>query len=314
MSTSGSRELPLLLSIGVISLVSLGSVYCSQSSVGIDDIFIGVKTTAKNHQSRIPVLLKTWITLSPSRIYVFTDAEDRALRSELGDHLVVTKCGATHSRQHLCCKTGVIIQELFERLQASSSLREKWLCIVDDDNYVNLPVLRQVLSDLLPKNGTPVYAGKPSIGKKISPPPKYSSSYSDTGVQSYWFGTGGAGICMNMAAVEKLRGLLSEESGTSDDARLGSMCNKLGVPDDMALGIAFEVLLGIELTISSKFHSHLESLSFIQSPSDEATLSYSESRKLSSKQVKGFSEHIDPTRFLSLHCAVHPALSWCPTT
>lgn len=72
-------------------------------SVQPEDVFISVKTTHKNHASRLETVISTWYTLAREHTYFFTDKEDLSLRSKV-KHLRVTGCGDSHSRQDLCCK------------------------------------------------------------------------------------------------------------------------------------------------------------------------------------------------------------------
>ena len=76
----------------------------SSSSSSSASVFISVKTSAKFHSSRLAVVLGTWFQLARRSTWLFTDAEDEALRRAAGGHLVVTSCPADHSRQALSCK------------------------------------------------------------------------------------------------------------------------------------------------------------------------------------------------------------------
>ena len=70
-----------------------------------NEVFISVKTTGKNHAGRLQPVISTWYQLARDHTYFFTDRHDRAIENQVNSgHLVVTQCGATHSRQDLCCK------------------------------------------------------------------------------------------------------------------------------------------------------------------------------------------------------------------
>ena len=68
-----------------------------------EEVFISVKTTYKNHHKRLEPVIATWYQLARDHTYFFTDKDDRQLRSKV-NHLQVTNCGDSHSRQDLCCK------------------------------------------------------------------------------------------------------------------------------------------------------------------------------------------------------------------
>ena len=69
------------------------------------DVFISVKTTAKNHQNRLDTVIGTWYQLARDHAYFFTDRKDPITEAKVnGGHLIVTQCGDSHSRQDLCCK------------------------------------------------------------------------------------------------------------------------------------------------------------------------------------------------------------------
>lgn len=70
-----------------------------------NDVFISVKTTHKNHQSRLPSVLQTWYTLARDHTWFFTDQHDEETERKVNrGHFIVTECGDSHSRQDLCCK------------------------------------------------------------------------------------------------------------------------------------------------------------------------------------------------------------------
>ena len=67
------------------------------------DVFISVKTTAKNHRSRLDTVIGTWYQLARDHAYFFTDRKDPITEANVNSgHLIVTRCGDSHSRQDLC--------------------------------------------------------------------------------------------------------------------------------------------------------------------------------------------------------------------
>lgn len=288
-------------------------------------VVIGVKTTGRHHRNRLPYVLNTWYGQAPDDVFFVSDVNDTALQQRVGGHLAVSLCGQTHERGDLCCKTGHALEILSEALQNSNETtpESKWLCVVDDDVYVNWAVLRQVLFQVFLEVGrNPVYLGRQSVKKAYPIPKNYTHFFPKRQRREYWFGTGGAGVCLNMEAASKLQAYLSVLARTQlEDRTMGQsfemICNWVSQPDDVCLGLIMELLLGVPLRVSEKLHSHLENLDLITEPLQQATLSYYSDEKvanvISSQHLPIlFKEAIDPTRFLSIHCALHPETTWCP--
>uniref|UniRef100_A0A8C6WRP9 Fringe-like glycosyltransferase domain-containing protein n=1 Tax=Neogobius melanostomus TaxID=47308 RepID=A0A8C6WRP9_9GOBI len=205
------------------------------------DLFIAVKSTARFHRSRLELLLETWMSRSMQQTFVFTDAEDPRLRHRLGDHLINTNCSEAHTRQALSCK----MSQEYETFLRSG---RKWFCHVDDDNYVNVEALLELLSHY--QSSQDVYIGRPSIGRPIQ-------ATGGSGKQvEFWFATGGAGFCLS-------RGLaLRMEPWTSGGA-FTDTSEMIRLPDDCTVGFIVEGLLGVGLIHSPRFHSHLETLGLL---------------------------------------------------
>lgn len=86
-----------------------------------EDVFISVKTTRKNHQTRLNTVISTWYQLARDHTYFFTDAgtgdpdPDENMEDKVNKgHLIVTQCGNSHSRQDLCCKMGAEFDAFFD--------------------------------------------------------------------------------------------------------------------------------------------------------------------------------------------------------
>ena len=71
-----------------------------------DDLFITVKTTQTNHESRVDVIVETWFNLAPESIWFFTDADDKTRNEATKGHMVNTHCGLGHAKADLSCKMG----------------------------------------------------------------------------------------------------------------------------------------------------------------------------------------------------------------
>ncbi|KAM6957612.1 beta-1,3-N-acetylglucosaminyltransferase lunatic fringe [Aplochiton taeniatus] len=266
--------------------------------INADDIFIAVKTTKKFHQSRMNVLLDTWISRNMQQTYIFTDGEDEELRKKIGSHAINTNCSAAHSRQALSCKMAVEYDKFIES-------GKKWFCHVDDDNYVNMRILVKHLSQY--PHTQDMYIGKPSLDRPI----EATERLGDNKMRpvNFWFATGGAGFCVS-------RGLALKMSPWASGGHFMNTAEKIRLPDDCTVGYIIESVLGVPLTRSNLFHSHLENLQ--QVPRSEInkqiTLSYGmfENKRNIINMKGAFPVEEDPSRFKSVHCLLYPDTHWCP--
>jgi fringe protein len=175
--------------------------------------------------------------------------------------------------------------------------KKKWFCHVDDDNYVNVPVLNELLKMYNPIRDW--YLGRTSTPKPLQIRSKSQKI-------SFWFATGGAGFCLSRAFVLKMAPI-------SGNGKLMAIGDRIGLPDDVSVGYVIEHLLKIQLTIVEQFHSHLEPMKLIKKDqfSEQLTFSYSLDNEPNTVDVDGFNEITDPTRFLSLHCFLFPESLSC---
>ncbi|KAH9494906.1 hypothetical protein Btru_020767 [Bulinus truncatus] len=242
------------------------------------DIFISVKTTSKYHRSRLSIVLKTWYRLAKEQVYFFTDANDQEFIEVLGDHIVNTNCSADHRRHSLSCKMAVE----FDYYMAS---RKRWFCHVDDDVYLNVPHLVEVLSGYSHKEDW--YLGKPSLRHPLEVVDRDNAGMK----LAFWFATGGAGFCIS-------RSLALKMGPYAGGGRFVTTAEKVRLPDDCTIGYIIEHLLKQRLTVVEEFHSHLETLWLIK-PNQlkkQITVSYSEySGKQNVINVQGFDSKDDPT-------------------
>ncbi|ODM89307.1 Fringe glycosyltransferase [Orchesella cincta] len=93
--------------------------------------------------------------------WIFTDDDDPELNHRTNGHIINTHCPSTHYRQALCCKMSAEF-DTFMKSQKS------WFCHFDDDNYVNVPALLDLLSKYDHKEDW--YLGKPSLKSPIKIP------------------------------------------------------------------------------------------------------------------------------------------------
>ncbi|XP_019722086.1 beta-1,3-N-acetylglucosaminyltransferase lunatic fringe [Hippocampus comes] len=263
-----------------------------------DDLFIAVKTTKKFHQSRLNLLLDTWISRSKQQTYIFTDGEDEELKMKIGSHAINTNCSAAHSRQALSCKMAVEYDKFIE-------LGKKWFCHVDDDNYVNVRALLKQLSQY--QHTQDVYIGKPSLDRPIEATERLGDNKMKP--VNFWFATGGAGFCVS-------RGLALKMSPWASGGHFMNTAEKIRLPDDCTVGYIIESVLGVSLIRSNLFHSHLENLQQVSRSEihKQITLSYGMfENKSNIINLKGaFPVEEDPSRFKSVHCLVYPDTPWCP--
>ncbi|KAF7691078.1 beta-1,3-N-acetylglucosaminyltransferase lunatic fringe [Silurus meridionalis] len=264
----------------------------------LDDLFIAVKTTKKFHQPRLHLLLETWISRNVQQTYIFTDGEDEELKKKMGNHVINTNCSAAHSRQALSCKMAVEYDKFIES-------GKKWFCHVDDDNYVNVRTLVKLLSQY--PHTQDLYIGKPSLDRPI----EATERLGDNKMRpvNFWFATGGAGFCIS-------RGLALKMSPWASGGHFMNTAEKIRLPDDCTIGYVIESVLGVPLTRSNLFHSHLENLQQVSrlEVHKQITLSYGMfENKRNIINMKGvFPVEEDPSRFKSVHCLLYPDTPWCP--
>ncbi|XP_030646089.1 beta-1,3-N-acetylglucosaminyltransferase lunatic fringe isoform X2 [Chanos chanos] len=263
-----------------------------------DDIFIAVKTTKKFHKSRLDLLLDTWISRNMKQTYIFTDGEDEELKKKIGSHAINTNCSAAHSRQALSCKMAVEYDKFIES-------GKKWFCHVDDDNYVNVRSLVKLLSNY--PHTQDMYIGKPSLDRPI----EATERLGDNKMRpvNFWFATGGAGFCVS-------RGLALKMSPWASGGHFMNTAEKIRLPDDCTIGYIIESVLGVPLTRSNLFHSHLENLQQVSRAElhKQVTLSYGmfENKRNIISMKGAFPIEEDPSRFKSVHCLFYPDTPWCP--
>ncbi|UXI16013.1 unc-13 A-like protein [Sarcoptes scabiei] len=257
----------------------------SSSKIELNDIFISVKTTRIFHKSRLDIILDTWYKLAKNQTYFFTDSNEEEYRSKLGNHLVNTNCSASHNRKALCCKMSVE----FDFFIAS---QKKWWCHFDDDNYVNVPRLLQLLQRYNPLED--YYLGKTSIKQPL----ELEDQRTKRKIH-FSFATGGAGFCISKALALKMISVAS-------NGRMISVGDRIRLPDDVTIGYIVEYILGKKLTQIEEFHSHLEPMALLDRNHFKDQISFSyfgndlQRNVLSLNQID--SDQNDPTRFYSLHC------------
>jgi len=178
---------------------------------------------------------------------------------------------------------------------------KQWWCHFDDDNYVNVVALLNLLERYAPD--LPWYLGKTSTASplKIVGPQGQANS-------SFWFATGGAGFCLSRTLALKMAPL-------AVDGGFVSAGSQFWFPDDVTMGFLVEHHLKVPLTVVETFHSHLEPMAAIHGRlADQVSFSYLlEEGRTNVVDIGGpFPPSIDPTRFYSLHCHLYSA-AFCPS-
>ncbi|XP_037546310.1 beta-1,3-N-acetylglucosaminyltransferase lunatic fringe-like [Nematolebias whitei] len=259
------------------------------------DVFIAVKSTGRYHRPRLQLLLDTWISRSAQQTYVFTDGEDEKLRKRMGAHVINTNCSAAHHRQALSCKMALEYDTFLNS-------GKKWFCHVDDDNYLNVGPLLKLLSQY--SHTQDVYIGRPSLERPIEATQTLNTN--EMKQVRFWFATGGAGFCLS-------RGLALKMKPWASGGAFMATAERIRLPDDCTVGYIVEALLGVSLTRSAMFHSHLENLALVSDIQNQVTLSYGMvENNRNAVNVKGlFPVTEDPTRFRSVHCLLYPDTPWC---
>nr|XP_012614796.1 beta-1,3-N-acetylglucosaminyltransferase lunatic fringe isoform X5 [Microcebus murinus] len=235
---------------------------------------------------------RPWARPVCNQTFIFTDGEDEALARHTGN-VVNTNCSAAHSRQALSCKMAVEYDHFIES-------GRKWFCHVDDDNYVNLRALLQLLASY--PHTQDVYIGKPSLDRPIQATERVSEN--KVRPVHFWFATGGAGFCIS-------RGLALKMSPWASGGHFMSTAERIRLPDDCTIGYIVEALLGVPLIRSGLFHSHLENLQQVPASKlhEQVTLSYGMfENKRNAVHMKGpFSVEADPSSIWNLPpCPAQP--------
>ncbi|GFR97200.1 Beta 1,3-galactosyltransferase-like protein [Elysia marginata] len=169
-----------------------------------DNIAVAVKTCAKFHESRVPVVKKTW-GQEAEIIEYFSELEE--------DSIPTIDLGIPNTERGHCGKTMAIIKRMSKHPVLA---RVPWLLIADDDTIINLEQLRALLACYNPDQ--PVALGE-----------RYGYGLLRGG--GYEYITGGGGMVFSWRA----RDILADRCrcythDAPDDMTLGMCLNSIGVP------------------------------------------------------------------------------------
>ena len=258
------------------------------------DVVHTVRTQWPDHLTRMHPVLLTWAEPLSSNLYVVTDRHDPALVAMTrGGHVVVAEsCDAGLDRdQRLVCQLGV---ELFTF--AAHSPEARWWCHWDDDTYVNVPELVQLLAGYDWRQKW--YVGRP---------------HADNGTRGVWYAVAGSGICMSRAVVDELLPL-------TENGLLETMYAQHPLRDDVMLGHLVGDRLGVKLTVVKRMssHAHWRSMRRLALGGDSTALRRQISVGYNDRVhpefpvgVRTFEAIVDPTRFFSFHCLLVPEADFC---
>uniref|UniRef100_A0A915E6Y4 EGF-like domain-containing protein n=1 Tax=Ditylenchus dipsaci TaxID=166011 RepID=A0A915E6Y4_9BILA len=285
VQSPGTLKLQLEKAMGPTTTLSLFTLILPKNTVSVSNLsnssglfyLVTIKTTGANHQTRVLDSINTWFQLAPQNVYFVSDKEDIQTSQLTQDHLLNSKCPSTHDISGLCCKMGV-------ELQLALSLHPKWWCHFDDDNYVNLEQLEKLLVKLDPS--VDYYLGRASTSVPVKMTEQRNPEETPL-LNEFWFGTGGAGICLSYSSLHKIRAFVKGK-------RFSRLCQTAGVPDDVTLGYVMTQLLNIPLTPIKLFHSHLEELKKINRNTiySQVSLSAGDRNLVDVPQI--LPQHLDP--------------------
>ncbi|XP_060666011.1 beta-1,3-glucosyltransferase-like [Drosophila nasuta] len=165
-------------------------------------IYFAIKTCAKFHKERVPIIERTWAQ----------DARQRKYYSDVADASIPTiSTGIPNVATGHCAKTLAILQLSLKDIRQSTDIR--WLVLVDDDTLLSVPRLAALLSCY--NHTDHIYLGE-RYGYRLYAPDGFN------------YHTGGAGIVLSVPLVR----LIVEHCS----------CPSPSAPDDMILGYCLQTL------------------------------------------------------------------------
>lgn len=186
------------------------SVHCVHTTGA--HIYFAIKTCAKFHKERIPIIERTWAV----------DARNRKYYSDVADADIPTiSIGLPNVPTGHCAKTLAILQLSLKDIRQLTDIR--WLMLVDDDTLLSVPRLSSLLSWY---NQTEhIYLGE-RYGYRLYAPDGFN------------YHTGGAGIVLSVPLVQLIVEHCSCPTPSApDDMILGYCLQALGVPALHASGL-----------------------------------------------------------------------------
>ena len=181
---------------------------CQGNKFNLGDLSVAVKTHAGNYKTRIPILQNTWLheAINITKFYTHSLEETNQFNGEMN----FIDVGFANTGGGHCEKLAFILKDF--HLSKSGH----WLAILDDDTFINIKRLGEMLSCHEAREEALI------LGEKYG--------FSQISGQGYPFITGGGGIVMSRKAVEILiKANLYCAPGTPDDMWLGMFGNAYGI-------------------------------------------------------------------------------------
>ncbi|XP_068151362.1 beta-1,3-glucosyltransferase isoform X1 [Drosophila tropicalis] len=167
-------------------------------------IYFAIKTCAKFHKERIPIIERTWAI----------DAMNRRYYSDMADSGIPTiSTGIPNVPTGHCSKTLAILQLSLKDINEQMNMSVRWLMLVDDDTLLSVPRVGALLSCY--NHTDNIYVGE-RYGYRLYAPDGFN------------YHTGGAGIVFSLPLVR----LIVEHCS----------CPTANAPDDMILGYCLQAL------------------------------------------------------------------------
>ncbi|RZF37804.1 hypothetical protein LSTR_LSTR007166 [Laodelphax striatellus] len=228
-SIDASHELALYVDI---PLIDLPRQFCIENGVGClsypkhdincgepvpkESIFFAVKTCAKYHKDRVPVVKSTWAQQT-AFIEFFSHEQD--------EEIPTTVVGVENTERGHCKKSFAIVRLVNQRIKKEIP-SIKWIVLADDDTLISVPRLQTLLSCWSD-------SGEIAVGER------YGYNVRGSKVGGFNYLTGGGGIIISASTIPHI---LKNCACQGDDS-----------PDDMFLGLCM-AKLNIPLVHSPSFH------------------------------------------------------------
>ncbi|XP_065919474.1 beta-1,3-N-acetylglucosaminyltransferase radical fringe-like [Dysidea avara] len=289
----------------------------------LSNVYISVKTTPKYYDSRLSILKKTWFQkVDKEKFTIVSDHfnesfvdlklfEEEVIKE--GFHLVTTKCQVEHHRKGLCCKSGVEYEQFYNYLERhkSDSQQVQWYCHFDDDIYVNVKELSNLLSKYDPSK--PYYIGRypRRFGFAVDSFRfgRLKNNY-NVSRRIFWY-SAGATYCVSLALMMKL------EKYFNGVDKFQHTCAVSEYTDDLSVGAIINLVLGYNITHIDNMYNQATDLKKLspEAVSKLVTVGFSSGKTVNmiDPQPRLFTSTEDPTRFLTYHCLLYKDTSWCNT-
>ncbi|XP_065885710.1 beta-1,3-N-acetylglucosaminyltransferase radical fringe-like isoform X2 [Dysidea avara] len=230
---------------------------------------------------------------------------------EAGLNLVLPDCDDSHGKKALCCKSGTEFAAYYESLEKYKEMKSfQWYCHFDDDMYVNVPQLSNVLRQYDPEKPWYISSKTRNVDPiKVLNIERLEKANITLKHKTYRMAPGAA-YCISHTLMMELKHFLN---GAEAFTR---MCVMTGKVDDFTVGLSIGSILGHYRNVSTSFKTQFSTQLKNRSAQEIAKYvcvapngtiqpleSYAKSINMSLSE--------DPTRFLTYHCLLYPTVSWC---